>query len=273
MQPPYTPAQPFAAFSRGALALRDSLVARARAQIGKRYRHGGETPTRGFDCSGLVAYVLASLDLRVPRTANAQAAVGSEVVRDTSELRPGDLLTFGRGKRSRTSASTSAMAASCTRARAPDASSSPASCARPRRGSSRGRACAGSSPRTAPPRRGTRRADAQSRGGEGGRRSSASTDIRALESGKSRRPSESASTIARAVTIGRRSPRAPLPRRADDRARHLPVGAEVGARDEPAVVRRVHRERAGGHEIARASRTRARRRATRCRARRAARGR
>lgn len=99
VQPPYTPAAPFAAFSRSALALRDSLVARARAQLGKRYRHGGETPTRGFDCSGLVAYVLASLNLTVPRTANDQAAAGSEVVRDTAELRPGDLLTFGHGKR------------------------------------------------------------------------------------------------------------------------------------------------------------------------------
>jgi len=99
VQPPYTPAAPFAAWSQSAVALRDSLVARARAQLGKRYRHGGETPTRGFDCSGLVAYVLASLNLTVPRTANAQAATGSEVVKDTAELRPGDLLTFGHGKR------------------------------------------------------------------------------------------------------------------------------------------------------------------------------
>jgi cell wall-associated NlpC family hydrolase len=98
-QPPYTLEPPFAALSRSALALRDSLVARARAQVGKRYRHGGETPTRGFDCSGLVAYVLSSLGLAVPRTANAQSAVGSDVVRDTSQLRPGDLLTFGRGKK------------------------------------------------------------------------------------------------------------------------------------------------------------------------------
>jgi cell wall-associated NlpC family hydrolase len=90
---------PFAAFSRSALALRDSVVALARAQLGKRYRHGGESPKRGFDCSGLVAFVLNSLNLTVPRTAAQQATVGTAVVRDTSQLLPGDLITFGRGKK------------------------------------------------------------------------------------------------------------------------------------------------------------------------------
>lgn len=98
---PYAPpvAAPFAAFSQSVLALRDSVVARARAQLGKRYRHGGETPKHGFDCSGLVAYVLSSLNFTVPRTAAAQATVGTEVVRDTAQLLPGDLLTFGRGSK------------------------------------------------------------------------------------------------------------------------------------------------------------------------------
>jgi len=101
ISPPYSPVPeaPFAAFSRSALALRDSVVKLARAQIGKRYHRGGETPKRGFDCSGLVAYVLSSLSLTVPRTAAQQAKAGVEVVRDTSQLLPGDLLTFGRGKK------------------------------------------------------------------------------------------------------------------------------------------------------------------------------
>ena len=97
--PPYIAYTPFAAFGRGAIAVRDSLVALARAQLGRRYRHGGESPARGFDCSGLVAYVLATLHLTIPRTAAQQATTGSEVVKDTAQLRPGDLLTFGRGKR------------------------------------------------------------------------------------------------------------------------------------------------------------------------------
>jgi cell wall-associated NlpC family hydrolase len=90
---------PLASFNHAALALRDSLVAMARAQLGRRYRYGGESPERGFDCSGLVQYLLAAFDVRVPRTAARQATFGTEVVRDTAQLRPGDLLTFGTGRR------------------------------------------------------------------------------------------------------------------------------------------------------------------------------
>lgn len=91
--------KPFAALSRSALGLRDSLVALARAQIGKRYVRGGESPSRGFDCSGLVQYIVSALHISLPRTAAQQAAVGDAVPTDTSRLLPGDLLTFGRGKR------------------------------------------------------------------------------------------------------------------------------------------------------------------------------
>ena len=97
--PPSAVPAPFAAFSASAQALRDSVVALARAQIGYRYRMGGQSPDRGFDCSGLVRYVMAALSIDLPRTANQQARVGRDVPRDTAQLRPGDLLTFGKGKR------------------------------------------------------------------------------------------------------------------------------------------------------------------------------
>lgn len=92
-------AQPFAALSNTALSLRDSIVALARAQIGTRYRLGGTSPARGFDCSGFVRYVLGALKISLPRTAAQQAALGSPIPKDTTHLRPGDLLTFGRGTR------------------------------------------------------------------------------------------------------------------------------------------------------------------------------
>jgi cell wall-associated NlpC family hydrolase len=38
---------------------------------------------------------MEALDVRLPRTANEQARVGRPVPRDPSQLRPGDLLTFG----------------------------------------------------------------------------------------------------------------------------------------------------------------------------------
>lgn len=92
-------ARPFAALSNTALSMRDSIVVVARSQIGTRYRFGGTTPTGGFDCSGFVRFVLASLSLTLPRTAAQQAAIGARVPKDTTRLRPGDLLTFGRGNR------------------------------------------------------------------------------------------------------------------------------------------------------------------------------
>jgi cell wall-associated NlpC family hydrolase len=73
----------------------DSAVAIARAQLDTRYRLGGESP-KGFDCSGLVRYVMAALDVTLPRTAREQAHAGTAIPTDTSQLRPGDLLLFGR---------------------------------------------------------------------------------------------------------------------------------------------------------------------------------
>ncbi|MEP7067235.1 MAG: C40 family peptidase [Gemmatimonadota bacterium] len=90
--------KPFAAFSASAMTLRDSLVALARAQVGTPYLHGGESPSRGFDCSGLVRYIVAALHIAVPRTAARQAFAGIAVPKDTAAMLPGDLVTFGRGK-------------------------------------------------------------------------------------------------------------------------------------------------------------------------------
>lgn len=83
----------------GIEARRDSVVAAARQQIGRRYVFGGTSPTRGFDCSGFTQYLARSFGVNLPRTAAQQARVGTEVPRDRSLLRPGDLLTFGRGGR------------------------------------------------------------------------------------------------------------------------------------------------------------------------------
>ncbi len=75
-------------------AERDSIVRLARTLVGSPYELGGTNPDRGFDCSGLVAYVLAQMHMHLPRRADEQAKVGDAV--DRNQLRPGDLLTFGR---------------------------------------------------------------------------------------------------------------------------------------------------------------------------------
>jgi cell wall-associated NlpC family hydrolase len=77
---------------------RDSVVQMARAQLGRRYIFGGTTPD-GFDCSGFLRYLMRAAGYDLPRTAAEQAQAGREVPRDPSLLRPGDILTFGRGGR------------------------------------------------------------------------------------------------------------------------------------------------------------------------------
>jgi cell wall-associated NlpC family hydrolase len=92
--------RPFSAWSASVHSLRDSiLVSIARTQIGTRYVRGGQSPDRGFDCSGLVRYVLGGFRIALPRTAAEQALSGLSVGQDTTRLRPGDLLTFGKPKR------------------------------------------------------------------------------------------------------------------------------------------------------------------------------
>ncbi len=91
--------KPFAAFSASVSSMRDSIVSKARGQIGTRYKLGGTKPNSALDCSGLVKYVMSALDVVLPRTARQQATVGTAVPKDLAALKPGDLLTFGKGKR------------------------------------------------------------------------------------------------------------------------------------------------------------------------------
>lgn len=91
--------KPFEELSRTLLAGRDSLVTVTRQQIGLRYRWGAKEPGKAFDCSALVQWIAGLFGKDMPRTAAQQAQVGIEVPKDTTDLLPGDLLIFGRGKR------------------------------------------------------------------------------------------------------------------------------------------------------------------------------
>jgi hypothetical protein len=90
--------KPFSLMSRMLGGKTDSVAALAREQVGLKYRYGARQPGKAFDCSGLVQYVMSKFDLSLPRTARDQAKVGTEVPKDERELKPGDLLYFGRGK-------------------------------------------------------------------------------------------------------------------------------------------------------------------------------
>lgn len=93
---PVSPASPGAAASDPAAS---ALVATAVALVGTAYHPGGQAPSQGFDCSGLVLWVFGQHGVRVPRTVADLFAAGDR-------LRPGmmpgagDLVFFdteGRG--------------------------------------------------------------------------------------------------------------------------------------------------------------------------------
>jgi cell wall-associated NlpC family hydrolase len=68
------------------------LVLHARRQIGVRYRYGGSSPQRGFDCSGFVRYVYKQAGIVLPRTTEAMSEIGRALRK--RELEPGDLVFF-----------------------------------------------------------------------------------------------------------------------------------------------------------------------------------
>ncbi|MHB1683827.1 MAG: C40 family peptidase [Bacilli bacterium] len=68
------------------------IAALAMSLLGKPYVWGGASPSSGFDCSGLVQYVLEQSGINAPRTTWQQYTFGAGVRRQ--ELQPGDLLFF-----------------------------------------------------------------------------------------------------------------------------------------------------------------------------------
>ena len=64
--------------------------------LGARYRRGGNSPTEGFDCSGLVVYSYQRAGVPgLPRSARKLERRATPV--SLGDLRPGDLLFFRLG--------------------------------------------------------------------------------------------------------------------------------------------------------------------------------
>ena len=74
-------------------ASREGALARALLVINTPYTYGGNTPEGGFDCSGLVHYVMsAEGNARLPRSTAQWAAASTPI--DDGELKRGDLVFF-----------------------------------------------------------------------------------------------------------------------------------------------------------------------------------
>ncbi|MFC6337041.1 peptidase P60 [Pseudomonas sp. CCM 7891] len=71
-----------------------NVLSRAVNVLGTPYRWGGSSPSKGFDCSGLVKYAFNDVaSVNLPRTSNAMANGHGQKV-DRKDLKPGDLLFF-----------------------------------------------------------------------------------------------------------------------------------------------------------------------------------
>ncbi|MCE0462442.1 MULTISPECIES: C40 family peptidase [Pseudomonas] len=70
-----------------------TVLSRAVNVLGTPYRWGGSSPSKGFDCSGLVKYAFNDATFDLPRTSNAMASGHGEKV-DRKDLKPGDLIFF-----------------------------------------------------------------------------------------------------------------------------------------------------------------------------------
>lgn len=83
--------------SRGSGKRGQNVVETVRNQVGTPYRNGGDSPSKGFDCSGLTSYCFAAHGAKIPRRAEDQYECGKSVGKN--DLLPGDLVFFRTGSR------------------------------------------------------------------------------------------------------------------------------------------------------------------------------
>ena len=77
--------------SNSGSAVGGSVIAAARAQVGKPYEWAGNGPS-SFDCSGLTVWAFRSVGIALPRTTYGQVGMGVPV--SQANIQPGDLVFF-----------------------------------------------------------------------------------------------------------------------------------------------------------------------------------
>ncbi|WP_370290447.1 transglycosylase SLT domain-containing protein [Nocardioides sp.] len=74
------------------------VVAQAKKMLGLPYIWGGNDPTKGVDCSGLVQQAYKALGIDLPRVSNQQAREGTPVA-SLAQAQPGDLIAWDNSSR------------------------------------------------------------------------------------------------------------------------------------------------------------------------------
>ncbi|MEO7065848.1 MAG: NlpC/P60 family protein [Rhodanobacter sp.] len=73
----------------------NDILFRAIALVGTPYRWGGNTPSGGFDCSGLMDYIYNhATGIKLPRTSHDMATMDGKKVHEMQHLASGDLVFF-----------------------------------------------------------------------------------------------------------------------------------------------------------------------------------
>lgn len=82
-------------FGSGVSQTRVDLVNYALQFVGNRYVWGGESLTKGVDCSGYTMKIYQKYGIYLPHSSRAQPNHGTKISRD--QIRPGDLIFYGSG--------------------------------------------------------------------------------------------------------------------------------------------------------------------------------
>ena len=77
----------------GYSSVRVQMVQFALQYVGNPYVWGGESLTKGVDCSGFTMKVYAQFGITLPHSSRSQAAMGTKIT--ASQLQPGDLVFYG----------------------------------------------------------------------------------------------------------------------------------------------------------------------------------
>lgn len=76
----------------------DEVISKAMSLKGIKYRYGGASPQKGFDCSGLVNYVFhKAANIKLPRTTRGLQRISKTIPKQ--KLIPGDLVFFNTRRR------------------------------------------------------------------------------------------------------------------------------------------------------------------------------